>query len=66
MPVHLISKAGDPIFALAIGISAAFVRIRRDQREKVPEGPQEIGYKEVLQMGERRLRRWWAGDFEGL
>ncbi|KAB8241431.1 hypothetical protein BDV35DRAFT_384944 [Aspergillus flavus] len=66
MPIYLISKVGDPFFAFTIGVSAAFLRICRDQREKFPEKAQEIGYGEVLQMGGRRLRRWWAGDFERL
>ncbi|KAE8385179.1 hypothetical protein BDV23DRAFT_165473 [Aspergillus alliaceus] len=66
MPVYLISRVGDPIFALTIGVSAAFLRIRREQCEKFPERTQEIGYGEVLQLGGRRLRRWWAGDFERL
>ncbi|KAB8069567.1 hypothetical protein BDV29DRAFT_182506 [Aspergillus leporis] len=66
MPVYLISKAADPIFALTIGVSAALLRIRRDQREKFPERATEIGYWEILQLGGKRLGRWWAGDFEGL
>ena len=61
-----IHRVGDPFFAFTIGVSAAFLRICRDQREKFPERAQEIGYGEVLQMGGRRLRRWWEGDFEGL
>ncbi|KAE8378717.1 hypothetical protein BDV26DRAFT_261063 [Aspergillus bertholletiae] len=66
MPIYLISKVADPIFAFTIGISAAFLRIRRDQRDKFPDRAQEIGYGEVLQVGGRRLRRWWMGDFQGL
>ncbi|PIG86488.1 hypothetical protein AARAC_008203, partial [Aspergillus arachidicola] len=60
-------RVGDPFFAFTIGVSAAFLRICRDQREKFPEKAQEIGYGEVMQMGGRRLRRWWAGilgDYE--
>jgi hypothetical protein len=32
-PAYLISKAGDPIFALFIGISAAATRINREEKE---------------------------------
>ncbi|KAH8593658.1 hypothetical protein B0O99DRAFT_688492 [Bisporella sp. PMI_857] len=32
-PVHLISKVGDPIFALFIGLSAAATRINREEKE---------------------------------
>ena len=31
---HLISPRLDPIFALLVGVSAAVVRIRREEREK--------------------------------
>ena len=31
---HLISKRLDPIFALAIGLSAAVMRIRREEEEE--------------------------------
>jgi hypothetical protein len=32
-PTHLISKVGDPIFALFIGLSAAATRINREEKE---------------------------------
>lgn len=32
-PTHLISKFGDPIFALFIGLSAAATRINREEKE---------------------------------
>jgi len=32
-PTHLISKVGDPIFALLIGLSAAATRINREEKE---------------------------------
>ncbi|KAK1145468.1 hypothetical protein N8T08_004343 [Aspergillus melleus] len=66
MPVYLISKAADPVFAVTIGIAAALSRVRRDQREKHPERAADIGYAQILQTGGRRLQRWWAGDFQGL
>jgi hypothetical protein len=32
-PIHLLSKVGDPIFALFIGLSAAATRINREEKE---------------------------------
>ena len=32
-PAHLISKIGDPIFAVFIGLSAAVTRINREEKE---------------------------------
>ncbi|KAJ5105171.1 hypothetical protein NUU61_002518 [Penicillium alfredii] len=66
MPVYLISRIGDPLFALTMGITAAMTRIRRDQQEKNPEQASQIGYGTVVQMGGQRLQRWWNGDFQGL
>jgi hypothetical protein len=51
---------------MTIGMSAALVRIRREQREKQPERAGEIGYGSVLGTGMGRLSRWWAGEFRGL
>ncbi|OOF96189.1 hypothetical protein ASPCADRAFT_130513 [Aspergillus carbonarius ITEM 5010] len=66
MPVYLISKLADPLFALSIGTSAALLRIQRDQREKFPDRANELSIGSVVTMGTSRVRRWWAGDFEGL
>ncbi|KAK4455496.1 hypothetical protein QBC34DRAFT_374330 [Podospora aff. communis PSN243] len=33
-PAYIISRVADPIFALAIGIAAAAVRINREEKEK--------------------------------
>ncbi|PLN77848.1 hypothetical protein BDW42DRAFT_176017 [Aspergillus taichungensis] len=66
MPVYLLSKLGDPVFAFAIGASAALLRIQRDQREKNPDRAAQIGMGSVLSDGGRRLQRWWRGDFVGL
>lgn len=60
------TRAADPIFAFAIGTSAALVRIRRDQQEKHPERAGEIGYGDVFSTGTNRVRRWWAGEFTGV
>ncbi|BCS24787.1 uncharacterized protein APUU_41231S [Aspergillus puulaauensis] len=65
MPVYLISKAADPLFALAIGSSAALLRIRREEKEKYPDSAAEIGYGTVLGTGGERLKRWWNGEFDG-
>ncbi|KAJ5090384.1 hypothetical protein N7532_009068 [Penicillium argentinense] len=68
MTAYLLSRIGDPIFALTMGVSAALTRIRRDQIEKSPspEKAAEIGYGTIVQMGQRRLQRWWNGDFKDL
>ncbi|KAJ6032453.1 hypothetical protein N7540_003185 [Penicillium herquei] len=66
MAAYLISRIGDPLFALTMGIAASMSRIRRDQQEKNPEKASEIGYVTVLQTGQRRLQRWWNGDFQDL
>ncbi|KAF8864281.1 hypothetical protein BDZ45DRAFT_737287 [Acephala macrosclerotiorum] len=33
-PAHLISKIGDPVFAVFIGLSAAATRINREEKEQ--------------------------------
>jgi len=33
-PAYIISRIADPVFALAIGVSAAAVRINREEKEK--------------------------------
>jgi L-cystine uptake protein TcyP (sodium:dicarboxylate symporter family) len=33
-PVYIISRVADPIFAVLMGISAAAVRINREEKEK--------------------------------
>ncbi|KAJ5710683.1 hypothetical protein N7488_004839 [Penicillium malachiteum] len=66
MAAYLISRIGDPLFALTMGIAASMSRIRRDQQEQNPEKASEIGFGTVLQTGQRRLQRWWNGDFQNL
>ncbi|KAL1997761.1 hypothetical protein VTN02DRAFT_865 [Thermoascus thermophilus] len=63
---YLLSKIGDPIFAILIGTSAALVRIRREQREQHREKTGEIGFGSILETGSRRVRMWWNGEFKGL
>ncbi|KAF7161829.1 hypothetical protein CNMCM6106_008940 [Aspergillus hiratsukae] len=59
-------RFADPIFAFTIGTSAALIRLRREEREKHPERAGEIGFGTIAKTGADRVRRWWAGDFEGL
>lgn len=59
-------RIADPVFALAMGVSAAFARIQRDQREKFPERASEITYGSIAQTSGRRLQRWWNGDFQSV
>ncbi|KAL5338790.1 hypothetical protein BJX70DRAFT_398348 [Aspergillus crustosus] len=61
----LTQSAADPLFAFAIGSSAALLRIRREEKEKHPKQAAEIGIGSVLSTGGDRMRRWWAGDFDG-
>lgn len=58
-------RAADPLFALAIGSSAALLRIKREEKEKNPDSAAEIGYGTVLGTGGERLKRWWSGEFDG-
>ncbi|KAB5585828.1 hypothetical protein GE09DRAFT_39825 [Coniochaeta sp. 2T2.1] len=48
-PMYIISKAADPIFALAIGLGAAAMRINREEKEKGKTTA------EILEAGKRRL-----------
>lgn len=64
MPVYLISRIADPLFALTMGVSAALTRIRRDQRKQHPERASEITYGSIVQTSGHRLQRWWNGDFQ--
>ncbi|EEH37593.1 hypothetical protein PAAG_08011 [Paracoccidioides lutzii Pb01] len=56
---HLISKIADPLFAVFIGTSAAFVRIRREHKEKHPDQPADARY--LFNLGTTRVKRWWGG-----
>ncbi|KZF20691.1 hypothetical protein L228DRAFT_284636 [Xylona heveae TC161] len=46
---YIISRRVDPVFALAIGVAAAGVRIRREEKEKGHDGWQ------ALALGMRRI-----------
>ncbi|KAJ5540676.1 hypothetical protein N7486_007487 [Penicillium sp. IBT 16267x] len=66
MAAYLLSRVGDPIFALTMGVAAVMSRIRRDQIEQNPSRASEIGYGTVVQLGQQRLQRWWNGDYQDL
>lgn len=48
-PSHLISRVGDPLFALFIGLGAAATRINREEKE------QGRSTKETVDAGLRRI-----------
>ncbi|KAK4122661.1 hypothetical protein N657DRAFT_681658 [Parathielavia appendiculata] len=48
-PVYIISRVADPVFAVFIGISAAALRINREEKEKGRTT------RETLEAGRRRL-----------
>ncbi|OJD20020.1 hypothetical protein AJ78_00036 [Emergomyces pasteurianus Ep9510] len=56
---HLISRIGDPIFAVFIGTSAAYVRIRREHKDKHPDQPSDARY--LFNLGAARVKGWWNG-----
>ncbi|KAL7271420.1 hypothetical protein RUND412_005816 [Rhizina undulata] len=43
MAKYLISRIGDPLFALFIGVSAAVVRVRREENEAGRTGKEAWG-----------------------
>lgn len=59
-----LNRIADPLFALAMGVSAALTRIRRDQREQHPNRASQITYGSIVQTSGHRLQRWWNGDFQ--
>ncbi|KAK2801095.1 hypothetical protein FQN50_007904 [Emmonsiellopsis sp. PD_5] len=56
---YIISRFADPLFAIFIGTSSAFVRIRREQREKYPDQPADALH--LFNIGKRRVNAWWNG-----
>lgn len=54
----LISKFFDPIFAMGVGISAAALRIRREEKETYPE--EENNWSALWQKGVRMGGGWIA------
>lgn len=54
----LISKFFDPIFAMGVGISAAALRIRREEKEKYPQ--EENNWAALCQKGVRMGDGWIA------
>ncbi|KAI9048133.1 hypothetical protein LZ554_007928 [Drepanopeziza brunnea f. sp. 'monogermtubi'] len=60
-PTHLISRIGDPLFALFIGLGAAATRVSREEKEA------GRSTRETLDAGLRRVgfSRREGGVFEG-
>ncbi|RVX66784.1 hypothetical protein B0A52_08977 [Exophiala mesophila] len=56
----LISKFIDPIFAVGVGLSAAALRIRREEREKYPEQDSSLAglWQKGVTMGTNYMTRW--------
>ncbi|QSS59220.1 mitochondrial carrier protein, partial [Histoplasma capsulatum] len=50
---------GDSLFAVFIGTSAAYLRIRREHREKHPDQPANARY--LFNLGLARMKGWWSG-----
>ncbi|KIW13654.1 hypothetical protein PV08_08845 [Exophiala spinifera] len=58
----LISKFIDPIFAVGVGLSAAYVRIQREEREKYPE--QAASAAALWQKGVRMTKTYFGREEE--
>ncbi|KAL2420102.1 hypothetical protein ABEF95_006460 [Exophiala dermatitidis] len=56
----LISKFIDPIFAVCVGLSAAAVRIRREEREKYPD--QDSSFPALWHKGVMMTRSYYARE----
>ncbi|EXJ80074.1 hypothetical protein A1O3_08360, partial [Capronia epimyces CBS 606.96] len=50
----------DPVFAVCVGLSAAAVRIRREQREKYPD--QDSSLPALWQKGVSMTRRYFRDE----
>jgi len=50
----------DPVFAVCVGISAAALRIRREQREKYPD--QDTSSGALWQKGVRMAGNYFGND----
>ncbi|KAL8906633.1 MAG: hypothetical protein Q9207_001887 [Kuettlingeria erythrocarpa] len=57
---YIISKRLDPIFAVFVGLSAATIRIRREEIEKGHTG----GMNDIGAKIKRRGIGVWKGDFD--
>ncbi|KAH7370630.1 hypothetical protein BKA65DRAFT_445634 [Rhexocercosporidium sp. MPI-PUGE-AT-0058] len=59
-PTYLISRIGDPLFALFIGLGAAATRINREEKE------QGRSTSQTVESGLRRIGLGgWRGDGQG-
>ncbi|EXJ65830.1 uncharacterized protein A1O5_11071 [Cladophialophora psammophila CBS 110553] len=48
----------DPVFAVCVGLSAAALRIQREQREKYPQ--QDSSFPALWQKGHKMNKIYWA------
>ncbi|KAL9078781.1 MAG: hypothetical protein Q9157_002301 [Trypethelium eluteriae] len=55
---YIISKSLDPLFAIGIGLAAAGVRIRREEREK------GHNWDETIALGKRRVNTLFVTEPE--
>lgn len=59
--IYTFNRSLDPVFALAIGTSAAVIRIRREEREKGRSGDAgEIGQTFVRRVG--KIGLGWGNE----
>ncbi|CZS88676.1 uncharacterized protein RAG0_00342 [Rhynchosporium agropyri] len=63
IPTNLISRVGDPIFAVLIGLGAAATRINREEKEKgrSTEETVQSGLRRIGMGGSRSVAREGAG-----
>lgn len=52
-------RFADPVFALFIGSTAAAVRVKREQKEKYPDQPND--WTSLAQKTERLGKGYWYG-----
>ncbi|KAL1997150.1 hypothetical protein VTN49DRAFT_8015 [Thermomyces lanuginosus] len=56
-PAYLISKIGDPLFALGIGFTSALLRIQRDRRDQLQQHRESTTGQQ-----QQQRQRWEAQD----
>ncbi|KAL1971696.1 hypothetical protein VTN31DRAFT_2317 [Thermomyces dupontii] len=78
-PAYLISKIGDPLFALGIGFTSALLRIQRDRRDQLQQQQQQrqkqrweaqndadASIGRILSTAGERIGRLLKGEYRGL
>ncbi|KAK4947401.1 hypothetical protein LTR10_013769 [Elasticomyces elasticus] len=58
----LIHKFVDPIFAVGVGLSAAYLRIRREESERYPDQDSSLGG--LWQKGVRMSRSYFGPEVQ--